>query len=372
MSEQTVDSEAADKQPSTDSATEPPAAPPKAAAAAAGGRWPALLAIVLALAALGAIGWLHYRDDTRRELDDFRVQSLIEQQSIALDQLRQHSADLSANARAAREELAAQVRQLQAAQQAQLQRLEQLTATDRSDWRLAEAEYLLQIANQRVQLGGDPRAALQQLEAADAIVRGIDDSALLPTRTALARDIAALKAVPTVDVDGIYLALDAAARQIAQLKLINPPTLQPGAESPPPPEGAGWGERLQSGLHAAVAKLLHYVQIRRRDQPYQPLLAPEYEAALRQTLQLMVEQAQAALLSGNQQLYTFSLGKASDAVTRYFTVDEQATKAVADTLDELRGRQITAPLPDISASRQALQDYLKTRHDRAGGRGNTP
>jgi uroporphyrin-3 C-methyltransferase len=313
---------------------------------------------------------LHHRDDTRRELEDFRIRSSIESQSMALSQLRQSLSDQGADARVGREQLAAQIDKLQLRQQEQWQRLEALTTTDRSDWRLAEAEYLLQLANQRLLMGGDPKVALEQLTAADAIVRAIDDSALLPTRAALARDIAALKAVEVVDVDGIYLAINAVAEQAARLRLINPPALreETAAAAPAP---ANWGERLQNGLRAALAKLDQLVQIRRRDQPYQPLLAPQYEAALRQNLQLMFEQAQMALLSGNQKLYEHSLEKAHSWLTTYFTVDEQATQTLAQTIDELRAKHVRVALPDVSESRHALQVYLKSRHAQAASAGTT-
>ncbi len=327
----------------------------------------ALLALVLAGLALLSVAALFYRDDTRRELADFRIQSLIQDQAAALSQLRQLLGDQRADSRAGREQLAARIKELQGRLEDQEQRLTALATTDRSDWQLAEAEYSLHLANQRLLLVGDPKAALEQMVAADTILREIDDSALLPTRAALAKDIAALKAVETVDVEGTYLAIAAAADQAEQLHLIKAMDLHEVAREPTP-ASATWGERLQVGLRAAVAKLDQLVQIRRRDEPYKPLLAPQYEAALRQNLKLMFEQAQMALLSGNQKLYEHSLNKARDWLTTYFTVDEHATQMVAQAIDELKGRQITMTLPDISESRRELKAYMNARraHAHAG------
>jgi len=367
VSEQPVVSEPAE--PTRDPQSPQPA---PTTARRAGGNWPAWLAVLLSLLALAAVAAVFYRDDTRRELSDFRIQALIQDQGAGLSQLRQMLADQRADDRAARGQLNNRIQQLQSQLETQQQRLTELASSDRSDWQLAEAEYLMQLANQRLLLGGDIKSALEQLQAADAIIRRIDDSALLPTRAALAKDIAALKAVEIVDVEGIYLTIAAVSDQAEQLHLIQSMDIQ---EKPPEPQEqpADWSGRLQSGLRAALSKLDQLVQIRRRDEPYKPLLAPQYEAALRQNLKLMFEQAQMALLSGNQKLYEHSLSKARNWLTTYFTVDEHATQAVATAIDELKAQRITMALPDISESRRELKAYLNNRRAQSAARGgHTP
>lgn len=326
----------------------------------------AWLALILALLALAAAGAVLYRDDTARELNDYRLQSLIQDQGLALGQLRQLLNDQRLDSRAVRDQLNNRITQLQTQMEGQQQRLTALASTDRSDWQLAEAEYLLQLANQRLLLGGDPKIALEQLTAADDIIHHVDDSELLPTRAALAKDIAALKAIEVIDIEGIYLAIEAVLEQSQQLQLIAPVEIK---EEPRESENASasLGEKLQTGLRAALHKLNQLVQIRRRDEPYKPLLAPQYEAALQQNLKLAFEQAQVALLLNNQKLYEHSLGKARDWLITYYTVDEHATAAVAQTIDELRAKRVVMTLPDISQSRRELKAYLNQRRAQAAG-----
>jgi uroporphyrin-3 C-methyltransferase len=324
--------------------------------------WFAFLAFLLALAALGVAGWQTWRDQIESDLADNLTSAAIRDQSLALSDLRQQVADLRADTRADRRLIEEKIAALGARIETLQQNIDELTAIDRSDWELAEADYLLQLANQRLLLGGDTGTALQLFQAADAILRAIDDSGLLPVRAALAQDLAAVKAVPAVDVDGIYLAIAAAADQAAALSLIRPPELPAATPTEPPPAADDtWSGRLGTGLEAALTRLGQLVQVRRREEPYQPLLAPQYEAALRQNLALMFEQAEAALLAGNQRLYEASLEKAQTWVTTYFTLDEQATRAVADTIAELKTRQIRPPIPDASASRRALNTFITSR-----------
>jgi uroporphyrin-III C-methyltransferase len=353
------------QQPATDAvpAVPPPPAPP----ARSRFSWLALLALVLALLALASVAALYYRDEVRRELAEFHFQSQLGEQAQAVSQLRQLLSNQRDNERASREQLLGRIKELQDHLEEQQQRIAALASTDRSDWQLAEAEYLLHFANQRLLLSGDPRTALEQLAAVDAILRELDDSELLPTRAALAKDIAALKAVEMVDTEGTYLTIAAAAEQAEQLHLVKTLAMTEATAPTPAPAEATWGERLQYGLRAALAKLDQLVQIRRRDEPYKPLLAPQYEAALRQNLKLMFEQAQMALLSGNQKLYEHSLSKAGSWIATYFTVDEHATRAVTDSIDELKKKRVAMSLPDISQSRREFKAYLNARRNRAAG-----
>ena len=329
-------------------------------AAAPRGNGIAFFALIFSLLAVMAAGLLFYRDDTQRELSDFRTQTLLQSQADALGQLRnQLDAQRSEN-RGARDQYIARLNELQERVETQQQQLVTLATADRSDWQLTEAEYLLQLANQRLLLGGDLKTALEQLLSADNIIHDVDDSGLLPARAALAKDIAALKAVDVVDTDGMYFELEAVANQAQQLHLIEPVDIQQD-EAAPADAQAALSTRLQTGLRAAVHKLYQLVQIRRRDEPYKPLLAPQYEAALKQNLKLAFEQAQVALLTRNQKLYEHSLAKARDWLTAYYTVDEHATQAVVAQIDELIAKRVEITLPDISESRRELKAYIKLR-----------
>ena len=321
----------------------------------------AWFALLFALLALIAAGGLFYRDDTQRELSDYRTQTLLQDQANALSQLRNMLSEQRGENRNLRDQFGARLSELQNRLEAQQQQVTALATADRSDWQLTEAEYLLQLANQRLLLGGDPKTALEQLLSADNIIHDIDDSGLLPTRAALAKDIAALKAVDVVDTEGLYLTIEALAAQAQQLHLIAPVEMKQ-EEQAPAAANASLAERLQTGLRAAVNKLYQLVQIRRRDEPYQPLLAPQYEAALQQNLKLAFEQAQVALLLNNQKLYEHSLSKARNWLVTYYTVDEHAAQSVAQQIDELIAKRVEMTMPDISESRRELKAYIKMRH----------
>ena len=253
-------------------------------------------------------------------------------------------------------ELAAQIVSLQQQLSSQQKKLASLSTTDRDDWLLAEAEYLIRLANQRLLMGKEIAGALDLLSAADEIAKELDDSALYPVRQALANDMAALRSAAKLDIEGIYLQLGAVAQQVDQLRLFDMPELQ--IQSAEMTEPATWQERLDSGLQAAWSRLSSYIQINKRDDVYEPLLAPEYEAAVRQNVRLMFEQAQMAVLSNKQRLYQDSLSKAKDWLNNYYRIDSAATEEQLRQIDELAKLQISVPLPDISRSLRALKSFV--------------
>lgn len=334
-----------------------------------GGVWLlALLALLGSLAALAAVGWQYRQADDQRNMAEFRLQSAIQDQAAQLQRLNERLAEQRADSRAYRREQQALVATLQADLRAQQQRLTEATQGDRTDWRLAELEYLLQLARQRLLLGRTGAGVIELLEAADQLAQEIDDPDLHEVRAALAVDLAELRALPSVDVEGIWLALEATAGQVARLRLVKPAELaEPAAtgSTADSTAAAGWQARLEQGIEAALEQLSQLIQIRRRDEAYQPLLSPQYEGVLRQHLALLFEQAQLALLAGHDQLYRETLQDARQWVQRYFALDEAATAGVVDQIDALLQRTVTVDLPRTLDAHQAMRSFTRQRRDDA-------
>ncbi|WP_101758474.1 uroporphyrinogen-III C-methyltransferase [Oceanicoccus sp. KOV_DT_Chl] len=280
---------------------------------------------------------LNKHSELQRELDQQRAESARQQQ---IDQQN--------------------IEALQQQQASQQKRLLAMSTTDRDDWLLAEVEYLIRLANQRLLMGKEVKGAADLLHAADEIVRSLNDSALHPVRKALAMDREALRVAGDVDIEGIYLRIGAIAEQAALLHLVSLEPFKPAVEEEI--EADNWQQRVQTGFRAALNKLSQFIQINRRDEIYQPRLSPEYEAIVRQNIQLMFEQAQLAVLSGKQTMYSDSLAKAKQWLVRYYTLDKQATNRILANIEQVADQPITIDLPDISGSLRALNSYLETIH----------
>lgn len=240
----------------------------------------------------------------------------------------------------------------------QQRRLGELSAEDQRAWQLAEIRYLLRLANQRLIMAGDTQSAEALLRSADNTLRELDDADLHTLRAAVAADLAAVRAIPQLDIEGLYLRVEALMREADALVLFELPQRAVATE---PPRAEDWQARLAQGYAAAVAKLSEYIVVSRRDVPIEALMDPQYEGLVRQNLRMLLEQAQAAMLSGNAVLYRKSLERAEGWVTQFFKEDERSAQAMAEELRRLRDERVAVSRPDLGASLAALDAVMRTR-----------
>ncbi len=247
---------------------------------------------------------------------------------------------------------------------AQREELSRIGASDKEDWLLAEAQYLLRLANQRLIMADDVVAAKALLTSADSILVELQDVALHDVRAAVAADLAAVKAIPKRDTEGMYLVLAALIEQADKLVIFELPELDTRGPFEPAQD---WQGRLVQGYKEALLKLSDYIIIRRRDVPIEALMDPQWEGLVRHNLRMLLEQAQVALLSGNQTLFRESLERASHWVAEFFQADEAAAKALAQEIALLKEKDISVAMPDISRSLVALDLAMERRAQRGGG-----
>ncbi len=233
----------------------------------------------------------------------------------------------------------------------------------RTDWLLAEAEYLLRIANQRLLIEKDIRGSLSALESADEVLRESDDIGVYPVRQQLAREIQSLRGIQGVDRTGLYLRLEAAIASVNDLTdqaLISDqaPGFDMVEDQNAPSDGSNMFTR---GWNRFLGTLKEVVVIRRMDEPVKPLLSPDQSAWARLNLQLMLEEAEMAVLRGNQPLYERALNKAITTINDWYDGTNPAIRGLNETLNELAERNVDPELPDISQSLSLLKERLAGR-----------
>lgn len=235
-------------------------------------------------------------------------------------------------------------------------------STSEADWRLAEAQYLLRLANQRVLMEQRPEGALTLMRSADKVLAELDDVSLYKLRQTIAQDIAKLEAVPNLDVEGTYLRLAALINQTSELPTLSleqqrqlPQLLQ---EITPEAVDETLKQDIQSAFGRAMSSLENLVVIQQHDRPVEPLLSPEQGHYLRQNLQLLLEQAQLALLRQQQSIYETSLTRSTELITRFFDTENSVTAALNSALEQLNTLQVAPKMPSISSSLEALQQHM--------------
>ncbi len=315
-----------------------------------------LLRGVVALVLLGGIASAGYvtwgelntlKRDTQHLAND--LQKSVEQSEQRLNDYRQQSQNKISNLSATLEKL----QQENALLWQSVRAMEQQSGHDKRHWQLAEAAYLMRLANHRLQLARDIQGATVGLQSADNILKQVADPALLPVREQLARELNQLSSFAQPDLEGIsaqLISLAEGARQLP-LKGVEVVELQESATPVEVEPGVEW----QSMLQRVWAELRTLVVITRNDQPVAPLIPAEQRSYLYQNIELQLESARLALLKGEQQVWQQSLGYAGSWMDDFFDRDKPAVKSSIEILQRLEVIEISPPLPDISASLRILE-----------------
>lgn len=334
----------------------------------------AWFAVLLVLGVAGASGWVVLEAQKREAAMAERLaelESVAQQKDDRLEALgerlqgefKQGLSTVEAAASGDTFRLSKSIESLESQLAAQREELSRFSSADRDSWLMAEAEYLLRLANQRLIMASDAEAAKALLESADQVLKQLDDTVLHKVRGAVAADLAAVRAVPKIDVEGIYLRLGALIDQAGNLRIFQLPEV---GETPEREVAEGWQETLKQGYESALEKLSKYIIIRRRDVPMQTLMDPQWEGLVRQNLRMLLEQAQVALLSKNQTLYTESLSRAKHWVGEFAESDAAAAQALSRELVQLGDEQVSVNMPDLSRSLRALDQAIERRLEQGG------
>ena len=242
-----------------------------------------------------------------------------------------------------------------------MQRLVEIGRTDRDDWRLAEVEYLLRLAHQRVVMGGELDSAAALLATADKVLYELNMAGLLHVRKQVVRDLAAVQAAAKLDMAGIYLRLDALQQQVGNLSFFGMPSKFEEAEAAESgqPAQEGWRNEL-----LAFSKQL--VVVRKSDGEIEAELTGIGQSLTRIQLALNLEQAKNALLLKQGEIYHATLNNARQLVSTHFLPEDSVSVSFLNTLDALNSEAISPDLPDISASQQSIRAYIDNRYKSQG------
>ena len=348
------------------SGTAPSAAPP-GPAPGSGPLVLALLALVLAIAVAVAafFTWQEVNRLAATRLQDLQqaetrtagLEGRLQDTAHRLDGIQGELDRALDTARGEQQAALERLAQTQLAVERSVAQLRAQMGRSQDGWLLAEVEYLLRIANQRLQLQRDVGTALAALQAADARLHDLSDPGYLAVREALAGEMDALQAVPRVDRGGLALKLASLEARVEQLRAAGARDLSAAGRAGEPRSSltaADWRE-VPGIVWEAVRRLL---VVRTHAEPATPMLPPEQEYFLDQNLRLALATARLALLQADAEQYRVSLETAQRWLARHFDAAHPATASMSNELFHLQQQDIRPALPDISASLRLLRQRL--------------
>lgn len=216
---------------------------------------------------------------------------------------------------------------------------------------IAEVDYLLRVASERLQLFSDPSAADLALQAADVLVEAMDDPMFLSVRQRIATSRQALASVPRIDRVQLSAQLSDMQSQVSSLPFRGEAEEQ---QVPMLADDAGWWEGFKHTLAALVT-------VRRRVPEEQSLLSLEDKDYLRQGLWLQFESARLALMRSDTSVYADSLERVEVTAEQFFDNGSSGVQALLLDIAALKKVNISPQMPDISAPWTQLRQLRDSR-----------
>ncbi|WP_096086734.1 uroporphyrinogen-III C-methyltransferase [Agaribacterium haliotis] len=331
-------------------------------------RWAFAIVVLFALIALTALAYWFWQQHLRDKDSAAKEQQTLQQnlsQTLqgfeqSLQNQQQQLQQSQQTMQQQNQQLQAEVEELKQRQLSQKKRLLAMSTTSREDWLLAEAEYLLRLANQRVLIERQATNAIALLQEADAILKEFADPDLFDVRAAIRDDMVALRLAEKIDSEGLYLELRALGKQVEKLSLI-PQSFDYELEAKSQEQEVA---QIKNSFSRFISGLGDYVRIIKHDEKPAALMPPEQSQYLQLNLRMLLEQAQLAVLREQPKVYKSSLTEADIWLERYFPITTQREQ-YREQLQRLADREVLQTLPDISNSLKLLNTYIAELHSLA-------
>lgn len=308
-----------------------------------------LLGMLMLASAAAALYWL-WLEQKKTAQQIAEVSGQIIQSSTAEHQLQDNLTGLES--RIARLELDLQQQKVM---QDELSR--RFSQSNDPVWLLDEAEYLVRIANHRLQLEHDIPSAISALQLADQRLLQLAHPRAQPIRQLLSNEIIRLQAVALPDIAGIAMTLTSLQQQVELLPLSGalPVTGRLQEQASNQPVTKDWRQFIAD----VWLNLKQLVTVRRIDEQSVAIIAPEQRYFLRQNLALQLAGARYAMLRSDDAVFQQSLSQLQQWLQRYFDPQDAAVIAFNQSLLSLEKITLRQDLPPVSNALTALQRLQK-------------
>ena len=333
--------------------------PAESSGKAAHSRAPWLIAVLLGVAGLAAVGMLWQKVSS--------MQEQLAQQSARSLTLSSEARALAAQAQTLVQDATARValQEVRVAelslQRSQFDELMRSLARSRDDNLVVEIEASLRLAQQQAQLTGSVSPLITALKNAEQRLTRAAQPSLAPLQRAISRDLEKIKAVALSDTPAVLLKIEDLIRRADQLELANAVAKKSNLKKPAPaPTTApptGWSDWLQ----VVLRDIEGLVRVSRIESPEAALMSPDQGFFLRENLKLKLLGARMALLSRQGDQARTEIELAQDMIRQYFEIGSDFGKGTLSLLKLVQSQLRELEVPRIDATLTVLAGATAAR-----------
>lgn len=239
--------------------------------------------------------------------------------------------------------------------QLQLQKLNNVSGSDKTFWLLSEADFLLNNAARKVVLDNDIDTAKNLLLEADQVLTQVPSATNV--REAIKADLNTLTNINNIDQNALMQRVANLTNRLDDLPILESEQLQAAiAEGQVSDSIADWEKNLEK---SASSFLDHFIRISKRNvADEKAFVAPNQEIYLRENIRLRLQIAILAIPRQQSELYTKSLQTVGSWIRSYFDTSNEAVKNFLKEVDELADQTIYVDVPDSLQSLKVLSQQI--------------
>jgi uroporphyrin-3 C-methyltransferase len=224
-----------------------------------------------------------------------------------------------------------------------------LQGDDAKDLRvLYQVEYMLKLAEIKLNFDRDLGSAIKLFRSTDSLLAASGSRLLLPLREVLAEEIIQLSAVPTVDIGEIQIQLFSISRRIDALNVLGFAEFRRLTQNKAIVEVFSKDELRLSRWNSFIELLGEVFVWRQHNSDVMPK-AEGLNAILndRRRVNLLLQEANFALSSQNEELFQLCVLKMLDWFERSVLLDSEQIQPIVRDIQSLQDLQLRPKLPNI-------------------------
>ena len=230
-------------------------------------------------------------------------------------------------------------------------------------WALAEIDYLLRMAHQRIEVARDITGAIAALKGADARLVQLADLSLFKIRKQLAKDISSLNAIHQADVNGISLAIDQVITYLPELpfKSVKDEVREQISEDEVQKETKP--EEEQSFAEYVVDAVIELGDIKIHPHEIEAASSVQQQIQIEQLLRTYLLSARLAALRFDQQQFLHEISQADEIVRNHYDENDNRVQQLKKILSDYSALQLSPDLPELTKAWTMLQKAIKSSDD---------
>lgn len=238
--------------------------------------------------------------------------------------------------------------------QLQLQKVGNMSGSDKASWLLSDADFLLNNAVRKIVLDNDIETAKNLLLEADQVLAQLPNSTSL--REAIKTDLNTLANLNNVDQNTLMQRVASLTTKLDDLPIFENEQNQNIENDQVTDSLEDWQSNLEKNASSFLDRFIRVSKRNATDE--KAFVAPNQEIYLRENIRLRLQIAILAIPRQQNELYKKSLQTVSSWIRSYFDTTNENVKTFLKEIDELSDETIYVDAPDTLQSLKALQQRL--------------